>query len=74
MHSMLGSFAPAFGYLKNELGVVISKLVLAKISEPVVAEMKIKIHRADLINRNIQFELIQKSFIFPKGHSFVYMC
>lgn len=38
------SFVPGFGYLKNELGVVISKLVLAKISEPVDAEMKIKTH------------------------------
>lgn len=54
--------------------MVISKLVLAKISEPVVAEMKIKTHIADLINRNIQFVWIQKSFIFPKGHSYVYMC
>lgn len=53
MHSIIGSFAPAFGYLKNELGVVISKLVLAKISEPVVVEMKIKTHIAELINRNI---------------------
>lgn len=60
--------------MQNELGAVISKLVLAKISEPAVAEMKIKTHIADLINRNIQFVLIRKSFIFPKGHSYVYMC